>query len=182
MADVGLTYADGGRAMALGLVLMVAAGCARATPDRQPSATLAAADPIVISVVPGPKGPRVLARLAEPDLAGDSIRRASQAVRQIGRAVQAGAKDLPPSATVVTFELYGVDVDKFGKRTPARLFASDYDVNDLKSADYAKSGPARSLNMAIDLRIDHAGISPINSWCMRYPHVGTNFCEMAGAD
>jgi hypothetical protein len=36
------------------------------------------------------------------------------------------------------------------------------------------------MDTAIDLRIDKAGIDPINAWCMRYPHVGGNYCEMAG--
>ena len=142
--------------------------------------SLASADPIIIGVASTPKGVLVRASIAEPDLAGDSVRRASQAVRRLALAVQAGAADLPPGASVLTFEIYGVDVDKLGNRTPGRLFASDYDVNDLKTADMAATGPAKALNLAIDLRIDHAGISPINAWCMRYPHVGGNFCDMAG--
>ncbi len=103
-------------------------------------------------------------------------------MRQLGRAIQAGAADLPPGAKVITFELYGVDVDKFGKRTPGRIFAVDYEVEDLKTVDYAKSGPAKTFNLATDLRIDHAGINPINAWCMRYPHVGDNICGMAGVE
>jgi hypothetical protein len=162
----------------------IALSCAACRPNSAsaPPApkSLAAADPIIFATLPTAKGVLVKARIDWPDLAGDSVRRASQAVRQIARAVQAGAPDLPASASVVTFELYGVDVDKFGKRTPGRLFASDYDVNDLKNANMSVTGPAKALNLAIDLRIDHAGISPINSWCMRYPHVGSNFCEMAG--
>ena len=166
---------------AISCVALACAAC-RPAPAPEPPApkSLASADPIIVGTATTPKGVLVRARIAQPDLAGDSIRRASQAVRQIARAVQAGAADLPPGATVVTFELYGVDVDKLGKRTPGRLFASDYDVNDLKSADMASTGPAKALNLAIDLRIDHACISPINAWCMRYPHAGSSFCEMAG--
>lgn len=171
-----------GRWAALTAALALACACApRPAPDGPPAAALAGADPIIVATAPTARGLLVMARIAQPDLAGDSIRRASQAVRQIGRAVQAGARDLPPGAAVVTFELYGVDVDKYGKRTPGRLFSSDYDVNDLKNADYGKIGPAKAMDLAIDLRIDHAGISPINAWCMRYPHAGSNVCEMAGA-
>ena len=162
---------------------LLALGCTpRPAPDGPPAKTVAKADPIVAATAPTRRGLLVLARVDQPDLAGDTIRRASLAVRAIGRAVQAGATDLPPTASVVTFELYGVEVDKFGKRTRARLFSSDYDVDDLKSADYGAMGPAKSLNMASDLNIDHAGISPINAWCMRYPHVGGSFCEMAGVE
>lgn len=169
------------RGLVLACLALACAAC-RPGPTPEPPApkTLAAADPIIFATAPTAKGVLVKAHIAQPDLAGDSVRRASQAVRQIARAVQAGAPDLPPGASVVTFELYGADVDKFGKRTPGRLFASDYDVNDLKNADLSVTGPAKALNLAIDLRIDHAGISPINSWCMRYPHAGSNFCEMAG--
>jgi hypothetical protein len=53
-------------------------------------------------------------------------------------------------------------------------------VGDLRHANLSKKGPAAVLNMAIDLREDKAGIDPINAWCMRYPHVGANYCTMAG--
>ncbi len=157
------------------------AACSRApTPEPPAPTSLAQADPLIVSTAPTAKGILLLARVDRPDLAGDSIRLASRAVRQVARAIQAGAKDLPPNASVITLELYGVETDKLGKRAPARLFASDYDVNDLRNADLKSMGPAKLLNLAIDLRIDEAGISPINAWCMRYPHVGTNYCEMAG--
>ena len=169
------------RILALACVALACADCRPAlSPEPSAPKSLASADPIIIGTALTPKGVLLKARIAQPDLAGDAVRRASLAVRQVARAVQAGATDLPAGASVITFEVYGVDVDKFGKRTPGRLFASDYDVNDLKNADLANTGPAKALNLAIDLRIDHAGISPINSWCMRYPHVGSNFCEMAG--
>jgi hypothetical protein len=160
-------------------MILLLAAC-KPAPDPPAPRSISGADPIIVAIAPAPKGLLVTARIAQPDLAGDSIRLASRAVRQIARAVQSGASDLPPAATMITFELYGVDVDKFGKRTPGRLFAADYDIDDLKSADLASLGPAKALNLASDLRIDPAGISPINAWCMRYPHVGTNYCEMAG--
>jgi hypothetical protein len=141
---------------------------------------LARADPIIVGLQPTPKGVRVIARIEQPDLAGDTIRIASKAVRQLVRAVQAGAQDLPPTATVVTFDLYGVDVDKFGKRTPARFFESDFYVDDMRGLDLRHKGPAAVLDTAIDLREDKAGIDPLNAWCMRYPHVGASFCTMAG--
>jgi hypothetical protein len=149
-------------------------------PEPPAPKTIAGADPIIVAIAPSPKGLLITARITEPDLAGDSVRLASRAVRQVARALQAKAPDLPPGATTITFELYGIDVDKFGKRTPARLFAADFDVDDLKTADLSTMGPAKTLNLASDLRIDPAGISPINAWCMRYPHVGTSYCEMAG--
>ncbi|HUO22664.1 MAG TPA: hypothetical protein VMU59_09135 [Caulobacteraceae bacterium] len=170
------------RGAALATTLALAA-CGRApAAEGPPAATLGGADPIITATARTPSGLLVLGRVREPDLAGDSIRRAAVAVRQIGRAVQAGARDLPPGATRITFELYGVDVDKVGKRTPARIFATDYDVDDLRTADYAQDGPAKVFNLALDLRIDHAGINPINAWCMRYPHVGDNICGMAGTE
>jgi hypothetical protein len=125
-------------------------------------------------------GVRVAVRYARPDLAGDSIRAAAGAARQIARAVQARATDLPPGAAVITVDLYGVDVDKFGKRTPTRFFESDFNVADLRNADLKAKGPAGVLNLAIDLRIDHAGIDPINAFCMRYPHAAGQYCNMAG--
>lgn len=172
---------DGALAAAVLGACVMAVACSRA-PSPEPTAptSLAKADPLIVATAPTARGILLLARVDQPDLAGDSVRQASRAVRQIARAIQAGAKDLPPDASVVTFELYGVEADKLGKRAPARLFASDYDVNDLRNADLKSIGPAKLLNLAIDLRIDEAGISPINAWCMRYPHVGSNYCEMAG--
>ena len=171
----------GSWAAALAISALICVGCRPTAPrDALAPRSLASADPIIVTAAPDASGVLVTARVAQPDLAGDTIRLASRAVRQIAWAVQAGAPDLPPSASVITFELYGVDADKFGKRTPARLFAGDFDVNDLRNADLKSMGPAKILNLAIDLRIDDAGISPINAWCMRYPHVGTNYCEMAG--
>ena len=171
-------------AILAGMVEIAAAlACAACRPDADPGpapTSLVRADPIIVGLQPTPKGVLVIGRLTQPDLAGDAIRAASRAVRQLDRAVQAGAKDLPPYASVLTFDLYGVDVDKAGNRTPARLFSADFDVNDLRNADLGKMGPAKVLNLAIDLRIDHAGIAPINAWCMRYPHAGSNYCEMAG--
>ncbi len=123
---------------------------------------------------------RLIAQLDQPDVAGDTIRASADAMRQVARAVQNHAPDLPATATVITFDLYGVDVDKFGKRTPGRIFESDFDVGDLRNLDLRQKGPAAVLNLAIDLRIDKAGIDPINAWCMRYPHVGANYCTMAG--
>jgi hypothetical protein len=143
---------------------------------------VAKADPAITAIAPSPRGELVLVRIHDPDLAGDSVRRLALAVRRIGRAIQAGAKDAPGPDQMLTVELYGVDVDKMGKRTPARIFAVDYEADDLRSADYGPSGPAKIFNLAVDLRIDHAGISPINAWCMRYPHVGTNICMMAGLE
>jgi hypothetical protein len=55
-------------------------------------------------------------------------------------------------------------------------------VDDLKDLNLKGKGPAAVLNTASDLNIDHAGIDPINAWCMRYPHVGEQWCTMAGAN
>ena len=167
---------------ALAISGLVLCACAKPAPPAEgpPPKSLAGADPIIIAVQPTPRGVRVIARVAEPDLAGGAIRAAAAAVRQLARAVQARAADLPPGAEVITFDLYGVDVDKFGKRTPGRLFESDFDVGDLRGADLAQKGPAGVLNLAVDLRIDKAGIDPINAWCMRYPHAAGNYCTMAG--
>jgi hypothetical protein len=155
--------------------------CAKPAPPEGPApATLAKADPIIVALQPTAKGVRVIARVDQPDLAGDTIRIAARAVRQLARAVQNNAPDLPPEAKVLTFDLYGVDVDKFGKRTAGRIFETDFDIGDLHNVDLKQKGPAGVLDTAIDLRIDHAGIDPINAWCMRYPHVGGDYCEMAG--
>jgi hypothetical protein len=157
------------------------AACARpAPPEGPPPARLVQADPMIKSLQPAPKGVRLIAQLDQPDVAGDTIRASADAMRQVARAVQNHAPDLPATATVITFDLYGVDVDKFGKRTPGRIFESDFDVGDLRNLDLRQKGPAAVLNLAIDLRIDKAGIDPINAWCMRYPHVGANYCTMAG--
>jgi len=173
--------AAAGTAVALALAL-AACGPSAPAPEGPAPTSLAKADPLIQAVQPAPKGVRVIARYPTPDVAGDSVRAASRIARQIARAVQAGAKDLPPGASVITLDLYGVDVDKFGKRTPGRFFETDFDVGDLMDADLKAKGPAALLNIAIDLRVDHAGIDPINAWCMRYPHVGGEWCDMAGAN
>jgi hypothetical protein len=169
-------------AWGLALCAMALAACSRpAPPPEGPApASLAKADPLVVGVQPTARGVRVLARYGQPDLAGDSIRAASRVARQIARAVQAGAGDLPRGAQVITLDLYGVDVDKFGKRTSGRFFETDLDVGGLRDLDLKTKGPAAVLNTAIDLRIDKAGIDPINAWCMRYPHAAGNYCTMAG--
>ena len=149
-------------------------------PEGPAPSSLAKADPLVVGLQPTARGVRVVARYAEPDVAGDSIRDAARVARQIARAVQAGAKDLPPGAQVITLVLYGVDVDKFGKRSNSRFFETDLDVGGLRDLDLKAKGPAAVLDTAIDLRIDKAGIDPINAWCMRYPHAGGNYCNMAG--
>jgi hypothetical protein len=161
--------------------LLTLSACARPAPPEGPApASLAKADPIIVALQPTAKGVRAVARVDQPDLAGGVIRDAARAVRQLARAVQNHAPDLPPTATVLTFDLYGVDVDKFGKRTAGRIFEADFNVGDLHNIDLKQKGPAGVLDTAIDLRIDKAGIDPINAWCMRYPHVGGNYCEMAG--
>jgi hypothetical protein len=172
------TIAAGG-AVALALAL---AGCnpPAAQPEGPAPTTLATADPLIQGVQPTPKGMRVIARYPAPDVAGDSVRAASRVARQIARAVKAGAKDLPPDAMVITFDFYGVDVDKFGRRTPGRFFETDFDVGDLKDLDLKAKGPAAVLDTATDLAVDHPGIDPINAWCMRYPHAGGEWCTMAG--
>lgn len=157
------------------------AACAPAPTAEGPAPTsLAHADPMITGLQPTPRGLRVIARVDQPDVAGDSIRASSRALRQVVRALQNGAADLPPGAKVLTFDLYGVDVDKFGKRIPGRIYESDFDIGDLHALDLKQKGPAAVLDTAIDLRIDKAGIDPINAWCMRYPHVGGNYCTMAG--
>lgn len=168
-------------ALTVAACVVALSGCARPAPPERPApARMVQADPIIKSLQPAAKGVRLIARVDQPDVAGDTIRASAEAMRQVARAVQNHAADLPTTATVITFDLYGVDVDKFGKRTPGRMFESDFDVGDLRNVDLSKKGPAAVLNMAIDLRIDKAGIDPINAWCMRYPHVGANYCTMAG--
>jgi hypothetical protein len=158
------------------------AACAKPAlpPEGPPPASLAQADPIITGVQPSPKGVRVIAIDEQPDLAGDTIRAAAKAMRQVARAVQNNARDLPPTAKMITFDFYGVDVDKFGKRTFGRFFQTDYYVEDLRNLDLKAKGPAAVLNTAVDLRIGKGGMDPINAWCMRYPHVGANYCTMAG--
>ncbi len=166
------------------LVAAAATLCACAPPvpppEGPPPSSLAKADPIVTGLEPTPRGVRVLARIDEPDLAGDTVRASSRAVRQLMRAVQAGAPDLPPGAAVLTFDLYGTDVDKFGKRSFGRLFETDFDLPSVRALDLKGKGPAAAMDTAIDLRIDKGGIDPINAWCMRYPHAAANWCSMAG--
>jgi hypothetical protein len=161
---------------------LVLAGCGQpaAPPEGPAPTTLAKADPLIQALQPTPKGVRVTVRFAAPDVAGDSVRAAAGVARQIARAVQAKASDLPPGATVITLDLYGVDVDKFGKRTPGRFFETDFDIGDLRDMDLKAKGPAAVLNTAIDLRIDPPGIDPINAWCQRYPHASGDWCTMAG--
>jgi hypothetical protein len=166
-------------AVALALAL-TACGQPAPPPEGPAPTTLAKADPLIESLQPTPKGVRLIARYPAPDVAGDSVRAASRVARQIALAVQAGAKDLPPGATVITLDFYGVDVDKFGKRTPGRFFETDFDPGTLMDLDLKAKGPAAVLNSATDLRIDHPGIDPINAWCMRYPHAGGEWCTMAG--
>jgi hypothetical protein len=141
---------------------------------------VAKADPIITGLAPTPRGVRVLARIDQPDVGGGVIGASARAMRQVARALQNGAPEIPPGAKVLAFALYGVDVDKFGKRTFGRLFESDFDVADLRQLDLKAKGPAAVLDTAIDLHIDKGGIDPINAWCMRYPHVGANYCSMAG--
>jgi hypothetical protein len=163
-------------------IALALAGCGQSAPPAEGPAptSLAKADPLIQGVQPTPKGVRVVVRFPSPDIAGDSVRAASRAARQIARAVQAGAGDLPPGATVITLDLYGIDVDKFGKRTPGRFFETDLDVGRLRRLDLKAKGPAAVLNTASDLRVDPAGIDPINAWCQRYPHAGGEWCNMAG--
>jgi hypothetical protein len=182
MSHMSIRFHARGRLAGLALALLLAAcGKPASTPSEGPAPTaLAKADPLVEGVQPTAKGVRVIARYPTPDVAGDSVRAASRVARQIARAVQAKAADLPPGASVITLDLYGVDVDKFGKRTPGRFFETDFDVGDLMDLDLKANGPAAVLDTAIDLRIDRAGIDPINAWCMRYPRAGGDWCGMAG--
>ena len=177
-----LFHRRGVAARLAGAALLALAACSRpgVQADGPAPTSLAKADPLIQSVQPSAMGVRIAARYAEPALAGGSLRAATRVARQIARAVQAGAKDLPPGAQTITLDVYGVDVDKNGKRTPPRFFESDFNVEDLKNADLKAKGPAAALNLAIDLRIDHAGIDPINAWCMRFPHAGGDYCSMAG--
>ena len=170
-------------ALALAFALTLG-GCGQPAPASEgPTPTsLAKADPLVEGVQPMPMGVRVLARYPAPDVAGDSVRAASRVARQIARAVQAKAGDLPPGAAKISLAFYGVDVDKFGKRAPRRLFETDFDVGDLAALDLKAKGPAAVLDTAIDLRVDRAGSDAIDAWCMRYPHVGGAWCTMAGAN
>ncbi len=161
---------------------LVLTGCGQsASPPEGPApAALAKADPLIEALQPTPKGVRVIARFPTPDVAGDAVRAAAHVARQIARAVQAGASDLPPGASVITLDLYGVDVDKFGKRTPGRFIETYFDVGGLRDLDLKAKGPAAVLNTAIDLRIASPGEDPINAWCQRYPHAGGEWCNMAG--
>lgn len=182
MSHMTIPFHARGSCAAVCLTVLALAACGKpGSPSEGPApSALAKADPLIQAVQPTEKGVRVVARYPAPDVAGDSVRAASGVARQIARAVQAKATDLPPGATVITLDLYGVDVDKFGKRTPGRFFETDFDVGDLKGLDLKANGPAAVLNTAIDLRIDRAGIDPINAWCMRYPHAGGEWCNMAG--
>lgn len=165
---------------AAGLAIILAA-CARSQPPEGPApASLAKADPAIASLQPTPKGVRLTLRIAEPDVAGDTIRVTARAARQIARAVQAGAKDLPPGAAVITLDLFGTDVDKFGKRSFGPMLETDFDVGGLRELDLKAAGPAAVLNTAIDLRLEPAGEAGVAAWCMRYPHAGGDWCAMAG--
>jgi hypothetical protein len=165
-----------GLAVTLGLL----AGCAKPPPEGPAPVSIAKADPVISQVSATPKGLRVVAKVLEPDVAGDTVIAASHAVRQIARAVQNKAVDLPPGAKVITFDFYGADVDKFGGRSFGRMWEADFDVDDLRGFDLKAKGPAAALNTAIDLRVDQPGESPIAAWCMRYPHVAGEYCNMAG--
>ncbi len=77
-------------------------------------------------------------------------------------------------------DLYGTDVDKFGKRSFGRMLETDFDVGSLRELDLKAAGPAAVLDTAIDLRLDPSGEAGVAAWCMRYPHVGGDWCTMAG--
>ena len=161
--------------------LAILNACARSEPPEGPAPTsLAKADPAIASLQPTAKGVRLTLRIAEPDVAGDTIRLTARAARQIARAVQAGARDLPPGATVITLDLAGTDVDKFGKRSFGPILETDFDVASLRGLDLKAAGPAAVLNTAIDLRLEPAGEAGVAAWCMRYPHAGGDWCGMAG--
>jgi len=178
MSQAGWTAVGSAACLALALA---ACGGPAAPPDGPAPTSLAKADPLIEGLQPTVMGVRVIARYPAPDMGGDSVRAASRVARQLARAVQARARDLPPGAMTLTLDLYGIDVDKSGRRTPGRFFSADFDVGDLRDVDLKAKGPAAVLDTATDLRIDHAGIDPINAWCARYPHVGGDWCDMAGA-
>ncbi len=180
MSKVLLARSKAAAGAALAALVLVGCGPSASPPEGPAPTALAKADPLIEALQPMPKGVRVIARFPTPDVAGDSVRAASRVARQIARAVQANAVGLPPGAGVITLDLYGVDVDKFGKRTPGRFFEADFDVGGLRDLDLKDKGPAAVLNTAIDLRIDPPGIDPINAWCQRYPHAGGEWCNMAG--
>ena len=168
--------------MGAAAALLVLAACGRTPPPEGPAPNaLAVADPLIQALQATPGGVRVIARYPAPDIAGDSVRAASRVARQIARAVQAGAKDLPRGSTTITLEFHGIDVDKLGKRTAGRFFEADFDVGALKGLDLKAKGPAAVLNTVADLRVDTAGEDPINAWCTRYPHAGGQLCDLAGA-
>lgn len=161
--------------------LAMLAACARSQPPEGPAPTsLAKADPAIASLQPTAKGVRLTLRIIEPDVAGDTIRVTARAARQIARAVQAGARDLPAGATVITLDLDGADVDKFGKRSFGRMLETDFDVGSLRELDLKTAGPAAVLNSATDLRLEPSGEAGVAAWCMRYPHAGGDWCTMAG--
>jgi hypothetical protein len=163
------------------VALVVAVACAPSKPPEGPvPSSLAKADPIVVAVQPTPAGVRVVTSITPPDVAGDTILALARASRQIARAVQAKVPDLPPGAKTITVSLYGTDVDKFGKRAFGKMIDTDFDVDSLRQIDLAKTGPAAVLNTATDLRANPSGDVAAAAWCMRYPHVGGDWCTMAG--
>jgi hypothetical protein len=183
MVKVSHARRFGAQACAAAALALVLAGCGKTVPPAEGPAptSLARADPLIEGLQPTPEGVRVIVRYTAPDVAGASVRAASRVARQIARAVQVKAPDLPRGATVITLDLYGVDVDKAGRRRPGRFFSTDFDVGDLRDLDLKAKGPAAVLDTASDLRVDRAGEDPINAWCVRYPHVGAQWCTMAGA-
>ncbi len=150
--------------------------------DPPAAASIAGADPLVTGVHAGADPSILVVEVTAPypDVGGAVIRRAAQALRQIGRAVRNNASDAPPSAATLTLQVNGVDVQLTGRRTKAKLMEADFDMDGLREADYAKLGPAAVMNLADDLRVETPGEPPMSAWCGRYPKAGASVCDMAG--
>lgn len=104
---------------------------------------------------------------------------AAMVVEAAGKAIKAGASDVPPTVETVAFWFTAPTVDLYGKEARNKVLQFRVKAADLTQVQYGKIAPQGILEFADDIEVKGAARQPINDYCAENAISNALFCAQA---
>ena len=101
---------------------------------------------------------------------------AAMVVEAAGKAIKAGARDIPADVETVAFWFTAPTVDLYGKESRSKVLQFRVKTADMKQVEYGKIPPQGMLEFADDVEVKLAARDGINDFCAENERSNALFC------
>lgn len=101
---------------------------------------------------------------------------AAMIVEDIGKAIKAGASDVPPEIETINFWFTGPTIDQYGNDDRSSLLQFRIKTSDLRLVNYGKLPPQSLLEFAYDIDVRMPARAGVQEYCTENRSTNPKFC------